>query len=326
MLAAGKLRTKPPQVTAPVPGRWALRQLRTKPLQVTAPVPGRWALRQWVPHCLLCAPGVPALTALPARPYTTWAAWEQEARPPQPQIRRGAQPENCLQLWEHRYTGPGQEELCLCPSYALLAASRLWVQAAAAQVERPNETWRKNQEHEGKAHGSAAPRVCAPGVRSLPALPHVAAAGSSDTGISDVSRSTAWRWRGAAERHRVPELGTSGGREGARDGNRGRQQLEANAAAVREQQGGILGQDIKMSKNAVCCLELQPEGVTRHNSKGSSCGANPGALARAARLLQHPWCPRCLPVLAEGTTLLSGLPRARRTGAHRPDVAVCEQP
>lgn len=58
--------------------------------------------------------------------------------------------------------------------------------------------------------------------------------------------------------------------------------------------------------------------------QGSSCGANPGALARAARLLQHPWCPRCLPVLAEGTTLLSGLPRARRTGAHRPDVAARE--
>lgn len=83
---------------------------------------------------LLPAPilSVLALAALPARPYTTWAAWEQEARPPQPQIRRGSQPENCLQLWEHRYTGPGQEELCLCPSYALLAASRLWVQAVSS--------------------------------------------------------------------------------------------------------------------------------------------------------------------------------------------------
>lgn len=83
---------------------------------------------------LLPAPilSVPALTALPARPYTTWAAWEQEARPPQPQKRCGSQPENCLQLWEHRYTGPGQEELCLCPSYALLAASRLWVQAVSS--------------------------------------------------------------------------------------------------------------------------------------------------------------------------------------------------
>lgn len=41
-------------------------------------------------------------------------------------------------------------------------------------------------------------------------------------------------------------------------------------------------------------------------------------------LLQHPWCPRCLPVPAEGTTLLSGLPRARCAGAHRPDVAARE--